>query len=123
MVKFDVMAPVAKIVLVRSHPATFKRFFGRSLAWFMVPGGLVGTKPQLKARASLARWAYENTYGKVGTVTLPDGRRISTPAYLVMTQYPHKGVGVFGGLTRKERAARRHELAAERIRKLEEAAA
>jgi len=123
MVKFDLFAPVSKIVLVRSHPATFKRFFGRSLAWFMVPGGLVGTKPQLKARASLARWAYENCYGKEGTVTLPDGRRISKPAYLVMTEYPHKGEGVFGGLSKRERAERRHAMAAETIRKLEAAAA
>jgi hypothetical protein len=121
MVKFDVLAPVSKIVLVRSHPATFKRFFGRSLAWFMQPGGLVGTKAQLKARASLAEFAY-GLYGKKGTVTLPDGRRISAPAYEVMTKYPHKGVGAFGGLSREERARIRHELASANIERLKKAA-
>jgi len=107
--------------LVRSHPATFKRFFGRSLPWFAVPGGLVGTKPQLKARAALAEYAY-GLFGKKGTVTLPDGRRISVSAYEIMTKYPYKGTGVFGGLSREERARIRHEMAAKRIEALKKAA-
>jgi hypothetical protein len=87
----------------------------------MIPGGLVGTKPQLKARASLAEFAY-GLFGRTGTVTLPDGRRISTPAYEVMTKYPHRGVGAFGGLSREERARKRHEIAAASIEKLKKAA-
>jgi len=123
MVKIDIASPTGtKLVLVRSHPATFKRFFGRSLPWFAVPGGLVGTTPQLKARASLAEWAYTNLYGKKGTVTLPDGRRISATAYEVMTRYPYKGTGVFGGLSPEERAKRRHEIARVRIEALKKAA-
>ncbi len=120
--KFDIFAPVSKIVLVRSHPATFKRFFARSLPWFAVPGGLVGTKAQLKARYNLAKFAHERLYGQTGTVTLPDGRRISKPAYIVMTEYPYKGTGVFGGLSREERARIRHEMAAATIEKLRKAA-
>lgn len=120
--KWDILGPAPKAVLVRSHPATFKRFFPRSLAWFMVPGGLVGTKAQLKARASLAEFAY-GLFGKKGTVTLPDGRRISAPAYEVMTKYPYRGVGVFGGLSAEERARIRHEAARLRIEALKKAAA
>jgi hypothetical protein len=122
MVKVDIASPTGtKIVLVRSHPATFKRFFGRSLPWFAVPGGLVGTKPQLKARAALAEFGYAQ-YGKKGTVTLPDGRRISAPAYEVMTKYPHKGVGAFGGLSKEERGRIRHEAARASIEALKKAA-
>jgi hypothetical protein len=87
----------------------------------MVPGGLVGTKPQIKARASLAEFGY-GLFGHKGTVALPDGRRISTPAYEVMTTYPHKGAGAFGGLSREERARKRHEVAAASIEKLKRAA-
>lgn len=110
-----------RFVLVREHPATHKKWFLRRAPWFAVPGGLVGTPAQLRARLELAEFAYNNLYGKKGTVTLPDGRRIPATAYEVMTKYPYKGVGVFGGKSKEERASERHAMAAETIRKLREA--
>lgn len=108
-----------QVTLVASHPATHKTQFMRSLPWFAAKGGLVGTIPQLKARRAFAQFMINRARGKTGTVTLPDGRRISKGAYLAMTQYPKTGTGAFGG-SPEERRRKQYEAADRNVRKLKE---
>lgn len=75
------------------------------------------TIPQLKARIAFGEFMLSQ-FGKKGTVTLPDGRVISVPAFEAMTNYPYKGIGAFGGLSPEERARRRHEMARANLEKL-----
>lgn len=112
MVKFDPMAP-RELSIVRSHPATKKRNFLRKVTFRAEHPSAA----QAAARLSLSEYATANLYGRVGTVVLPDGRVISQGAYTVMTQYPHTGVGAFGGMRPEDRAAMRHELAPASIAK------
>ena len=109
-----VFGKAAHITIVNSHPATKKvNFTRRAVPWYMDPTKL--SDAQLDACISLGEFAYHNCYGKYGTVTLPDGRRISVPAYIVMTKYPKKGVGAFGGKSYEERASERHERSRARL--------
>lgn len=71
---------------------------------------------QAQARLALSEYGVNNLTGQNGTVVLPDGKIVSRPAYMVMTQYPHTGVGAFGGMTADQRAAMRHEMAAASIK-------
>lgn len=117
MVLYDpVEMPLLQIV--RSHPATFKRFFlRRAPAWAKNIEQL--SLAQLESVISLAKFMIERARGLVGTVKLPDGRRISKAAYLVKTEYPKKGEGVFGGMTKEERLRRRYKLADANVQRLE----
>lgn len=112
MVKFDPMAP-RELSIVRSHPSTKKRNFLRKVTFRAEHPSVA----QASARLALSEYATSNLYGRTGTVVLPDGRVISQGAYTVMTQYPHTGVGAFGGMTPDQRAAMRHELAPASINK------
>lgn len=112
MVKFDPMAP-RELSIVRSHPSTKKKNFLRKVTFRAEHPSVA----QAQARLALSEYASANLYGRTGTVVLPDGRVISQGAYTVMTQYPHTGVGAFGGIRPEDRAAMRHELAPASINK------
>lgn len=112
MVKFNIMDP-RDVSIVRSHPATKKHNFLRKVTFRAEHPSAA----QAEARLALSEFATTNLYGRTGTVALPDGRVISLGAYTVMTSYPHKGQGAFGGLTADQRAAMRHELAPASINK------
>lgn len=112
MVKFNIMDP-RDVSIVRSHPSTKKHNFLRKVTFRAEHPSLA----QAQARLTLSEFASSNLYGKTGTVVLPDGRVISLGAYTVMTQYPHTGLGAFGGMTPEARAAMKHELAPASINK------
>lgn len=112
MVKFNIMDP-RDVSIVRGHPSTKKHNFLRKVSFRAEHPSYA----QAQARLALSEYASSNLYGRTGTVVLPDGRVISQGAYLVMTNYPHTGVGAFGGMTADQRAAQRHELAPASINK------
>lgn len=114
MVRFSIMDP-RDVSVVRGHPSTKKHNYLRKVP---ITADLP-TRAQAEARLALSRYATSNLYGRTGTVVLPDGRRISVGAYTVMTQYPNRGVGSFGGLTPEQRASMKHELAPASIQKQE----
>lgn len=114
MVRISIMAPV-DVVVVSGHPSTKKHNFLRK-----VPiTADMPTAAQAEARLALSKFAASNLYGVTGTVVLPDGRRISQGAYTVMTRYPNRGVGAFGGMSADQRASMKHELSAGSIQKQE----
>lgn len=112
MVKINIMDP-RDVSIVRSHPSTKKHNFLRKVTFRAEHPSVA----QAQARLALSEFATSNLYGKTGTVALPDGRVVSIGAYTVMTQYPHTGVGAFGGMSPDQRAAMRHELAPNSINK------
>ena len=112
MVKINIMDP-RDVSVVRGHPSTKKHNFLRKVTFRAEHPSVA----QAQARLSLSEFATSNLYGKTGTVALPDGRVVSLGAYTVMTQYPHTGVGAFGGMTTDQRASMRHELAPASINK------
>lgn len=112
MVKFNPFEP-REVSIVRSHPATKKKNFMRKVTFRAEHPSVA----QAQARLALSEYATANLYGRTGTVVLPDGRVISQGAYTVKTQYPHAGVGAFGGMRPEERAAMHHEMASSSISK------
>ncbi len=106
MVKINIMEP-RDVSVVRGHPSTKKHNFLRKVTFRAEHPSIA----QAQARLALSEFATSNLYGKTGTVVLPDGRVISLGAYTVQTQYPHRGAGVFGGMSAEQRAAMKHELA------------
>jgi hypothetical protein len=112
MVKINIMEP-RDVVVVRGHPSTKKHNFLRTASF----RDEHPSQAQAEARLALSQFATSNLYGRTGTVVLPDGRVISTGAYIVQTQYPHTGQGAFGGMTTEQRASMRHELAPGSIQK------
>lgn len=112
MVKINIMEP-RDVSVVRGHPSTKKHNFLRKVSFRAEHPSVA----QAQARLALSEFATSNLYGKTGTVVLPDGRVISLGAYTVETQYPHRGVGAFGGMSPDQRASMRHELAAGSIAK------
>ncbi len=113
MVRINIMAP-QDVVIVRGHPSTKKHNFLRK-----VPSTADNpTIAQAEARLEFSRFM-AGQYGQTGTVTLPDGRRISRTAYNAMAGYGRKGVGAFGGLSEQQRAAEKHALAGASINKQE----
>ena len=112
MVKINIMDP-RDVSIVRSHPSTKKHNFLRKVTFRAEHPSVA----QAQARLALSEFATTNLYGKTGTVALPDGRVVSVGAYTVMTQYPHTGVGAFGGMSPDQRASMRHELAPASINK------
>jgi len=108
MVYIDPMSP-EPVQIVRGHPATKKKnFFRKVPPW--VKDLRNASLAQLKSMKALTGFAKEKCRGKYGTVTLPDGRRVPRPAFIVMTEYPHRGVGAFGGKSKEERLRERHAI-------------
>lgn len=112
MVRFSIMDP-RDVSVVRGHPSTKKHNYLRKVP---ITADLP-TRAQAEARLALSEYASANLFGRTGTVVLPDGRRISQGAYIVMTQYPHTGTGAFGGMSNEQRASMKHELAPASIQK------
>lgn len=110
--KFSIMDP-PEVTIVRGHPSTKKANFMRKVSFRAEHPSVA----QAEARLALSQFATQNLYGRTGTVVLPDGRVISLGAYTVQTQYPHRGQGVFGGISNEQRASMRHELAPGSIQK------
>ncbi len=112
MVRFNIMDP-RDVSVVSGHPSTKKHNFLRKVSFRAEHPSIA----QAEARLALSEFASSHLYGKTGTVALPDGRVVSLGAYTVMTQYPHTGVGAFGGMTPDQRASMKHELAPASINK------
>jgi len=107
----------AHVTIVSEHPATKKVNFTRTaVAWYKDPTKL--SEAQLEACISLGEFAIHNCRRKTDTVTLPDGRRISTPAYIVMTRYPKRGEGACGGKTKEKRLEEQYRKAEAHIERL-----
>ncbi|GEM_PF-1994537 len=121
MAYIDIFDP-RPIQLVRYHPATKKKLFPRKAPPWTVDKRALSNS-QLRSCITFGRWVKENCTGKYGTVPLPDGRRIPMPAFIVMTKYPHKGMGVFGGPRTKEELLRRRRERRKGLEMLERIAA
>lgn len=103
MVKYDPMErPVLQ--LVTSHPATDKKLFPRRAPpW---TGDISQLSPaQLRSIHAFTQYAINNLRGVEGTVSFR-GNRISESAMRVMEDYPHQGVGAFGGDPERRRQRR-----------------
>jgi len=105
--------------LVMSHPATNKRLFPRRAPpWAMSLSRL--SDAQLRSAHAFTQFAINNLRGETGTQQF-GGNTVSRAAVIVATEYPNKGIGVFGGLSAQERLDQQYaaaEATEERLRTL-----
>ena len=108
MVLYDPMEqPLLQLVV--SHPATNKRLFPRRAPpWAGDISRL--SNAQLRSCHAFAQYGINNLRGVEGTVDF-NGNQISRTAQKVMEDYPHTGVGAFGGMSEEERRQVRYSQA------------
>lgn len=96
--------------LVISHPATDKVLFPRRAPPWV--GDLRAlSDAQLRSVHAFAQYAINNLRGETGTSSF-NGNMVSNAAIEVANNYPHTGVGAFGG--NPERRRERRQRSAER---------
>ena len=103
------------VELVTGMPQTNKAIVYRHLPSFVDPMSASRTPAMLRSEIAFGKFMISER-GKYGTVTLPDGRVISVPAYEAGIALAGKS---YGGLSYRERLEKRHQGAEAHIQKLE----